>query len=260
MRSLQEILDELDQIAPLKTAEDWDNVGLLLGDPNDSVSNVMTCLTVTDCVLAEAIEAGVDLLITHHPIPFKPLKRITSDTTTGRLLLTAARNRIAIYSPHTAWDNADEGINQQLASTLSLTRVQPLVRNASSDKAEGCGRMGQFESPTTIASIRQTLLAGVPNMQWRSTHQEELPIRTLGIICGSGGSFVAAAQKAGCEALLTGEATYHQCLEGESLGVALLLMGHFASEAFAMKKLAAMIAASFPDLSVRASEMERSEF
>lgn len=260
MRSLQEILLELDRIAPLRTAEDWDNVGLLLGDPSDVITNVMTCLTVTDQVIAEAIETGVNLLVSHHPIPFKPLQRITSDTTTGRLLLNAARNRIAIYSPHTAWDNATEGINQQLASMLKLAKVQPMVKSVGKEQTEGSGRMGQFEAPVSLGEIRQSLLANVPNLQWRSTHTDERSIRSLGILCGSGGSFVAAAKKVGCDALLTGEATYHQCLEAESLGVALLLMGHFASEAFAMKKLAAMIAASFPDLSVRASEIEHSDF
>jgi dinuclear metal center YbgI/SA1388 family protein len=260
MRILQEVLHELDRIAPLRTAEDWDNVGLLLGDPNDRVSNVMTCLTVTDQVLAEAIEAGVNLLITHHPIPFKPLQRITSHTTTGRLLLTAARNRIAIYSPHTAWDNADEGVNQQLASILNLTKVQPMATSASAEITVCTGRMGHFASPTSIGSVRQSLLASVPNLQWRSTHTDELPIRSLGIICGSGGGFIAAAERAGCDALLTGEATYHQCCEADARGVALLLMGHFASEAFAMKKLATMIAASFPDLLTRASSTEYSDF
>lgn len=260
MTNLNEVLDFLDCIAPLRTAEDWDNVGLLLGDPKDKVCKVMTCLTITDSVLQEAVGMGIDLLVTHHPLPFKPLQRITSSTTTGRLLLDAARNRIAIYSPHTAWDNADEGINAQLANMLELTQVQPMVRRMVAGTPIGSGRKGAFTEPASLEHIRERLARHLPEMQWRCTQESNHSIRSMGIMCGSGGSLIAAAKSEGCDALLTGEATYHQCLEAEASGIALLLIGHFASEAFAMKKLATMIAASFPNLLVQASARERSTF
>jgi dinuclear metal center YbgI/SA1388 family protein len=260
MTILQEVLNVLEQIAPLSTAEEWDNVGLLLGDPKDEVRKIMTCLTITDSVLQEAIAEGIDLLVTHHPLPFKPLSRITSSTTSGRILLEAARHRIAIYSPHTAWDNARDGINAQIASLLGLTQVQPMVIRTSGAQTVGSGRKGLFAHEATVATLQEILTHHLPEVPWRCTHAPEHKIRSLGIVCGSGGSFVVAAKQAGCDALLTGEATYHQCLEGESIGIAVLLMGHFASEAFAMKKLATMIAASFPSVSVRASQTERSAF
>ncbi|MBL6724481.1 MAG: Nif3-like dinuclear metal center hexameric protein, partial [Rubripirellula sp.] len=103
----------LSQIAPLKLAESWDNVGLLIGDRKSDIQKIMTCLTVTPDVVTEAIEQKVDLVVAHHPLPFQPLKRITSDNLSGKLILDLIANRIAVYSAHTAYDSSINGINQQ---------------------------------------------------------------------------------------------------------------------------------------------------
>src|SRR5262249_35252502 len=115
--------------APLKLAADWDNVGLLLGDPAAEVGRVMTCLTVTPQSAAEAVEAEADLIVTHHPILFRAVQRLTADTPEGRMLLALAKAGIAVYSPHTAFDNADGGINDILAGRLGLRDVRPLRRH-----------------------------------------------------------------------------------------------------------------------------------
>src|SRR5918996_3072879 len=112
--TLADLCDFLDAFPPPRLAADWDNVGLLVGDRLQTVSRVMTCLTVTPAVAAEAIRERVDLVVTHHPLPFQPLKRLTTDDPTGRLLLDLIRAGIAIHSPHTAFDSAAAGINQQL--------------------------------------------------------------------------------------------------------------------------------------------------
>src|SRR6185295_14786586 len=116
----------LDVFAPPNLAADWDNVGLLVGDRAQPVERVMTCLTITPAAAAEAIRERVDLIVTHHPLPFKPLERLTADEPTGRLLLDLIRTGIAIHSPHTAFDSAAAGINQQLAEGLELHDIQPL--------------------------------------------------------------------------------------------------------------------------------------
>ncbi|MFH1266373.1 MAG: Nif3-like dinuclear metal center hexameric protein, partial [Planctomycetota bacterium] len=115
MHTVKVIAEFLDQFAPHRLAEEWDNVGLLVGDSSGRVNRVMTCLTITPATAAEAIEAETDLIVTHHPLPFRPLKRLTTDTPTGRVLLDLIAGRIAVYSPHTAFDSAEEGINQRLA-------------------------------------------------------------------------------------------------------------------------------------------------
>lgn len=126
MTTVREICDHLKAIAPLRLAEEWDNVGLIVGDENREIERILTCLTLTGDVVAEAVQTKAGLIITHHPILFKPVKSITANNAEGQMLLTLIRNDISVYSPHTAWDNSESGINQQLAELLELQDIQPL--------------------------------------------------------------------------------------------------------------------------------------
>lgn len=260
---LNSVLTVMQQIAPLEFAESWDNVGLLAGNRNREISRAMTCLTLTATTLAEAIREKVELVICHHPIPFKPLSKITDETTTGQLLLQAIHAGIAIYSPHTAWDNSKTGINQQLANILGLELVKPLQPFASSvsdDESLGVGRYGRLSTPLSINDVMERIRMAIPGIQSRHTHPADHRISSVGIVCGSGGSMFSLVAQRGCDAMLTGEATYHQCLEAESLGIAMLMIGHHASESFAMKNLALQLQALLPDLQVTTSNLETSHF
>jgi dinuclear metal center YbgI/SA1388 family protein len=130
MFTVATVVQFLEQWAPPELAADWDNVGLLLGDRDAEVQRLMTCLTVTPDTAAEAIEAGAQLIVTHHPILFRPLKRLTTATAEGRLLLPLVRAGVAVYSPHTAFDNAPGGINEVLAQRLELQDKASLRRHA----------------------------------------------------------------------------------------------------------------------------------
>jgi dinuclear metal center YbgI/SA1388 family protein len=123
-------LEFLEHWAPPGLAADWDNVGLLQGDREAEVQRIMTCLTVTAESAAEALESGVQLIVTHHPIFFRPVKRLTSATPEGRMLLALIRGGVAVYSPHTAFDNTSGGINEILAGRLRLRDLTPLRRRA----------------------------------------------------------------------------------------------------------------------------------
>jgi dinuclear metal center YbgI/SA1388 family protein len=263
MTTLQRILTTLDELAPLRTAESWDNVGLLVGDRSREVHRVMCCLTVTDATLDEAIESEAELIVTHHPIPFKPVPRITADSTTGKLLLRAIEHRIAIYSPHTAWDNSEVGINAQFAKRIGLHNIRPLVPFAADMRAPlgtGTGRCGTLPKETSIESLQNTLVKSIPHCNFRHTHSIQRVVQKVGIVCGSGGSLLSLAIQAGCDAMLTGEATYHQCLEAEGNNVALLMVGHFASESFAMTELADQLSRAHPEVSSMASQSDHSLF
>lgn len=130
MHTVATCLEYLNDFAPPHLAADWDNVGLLVGDPAAPVERVLTCLTVTPEVAAEAVEERAQLIVTHHPVLFRASKRLTTATAEGRTLLTLARGGVAVYSPHTAFDNTPGGINDLLASRLGLTDVRPLRRQA----------------------------------------------------------------------------------------------------------------------------------
>jgi dinuclear metal center YbgI/SA1388 family protein len=135
MLTVAAVVEWLESFAPPRLAADWDNVGLLLGDRAAEVRRVMTCLTVTTESAAEAVESGVQLIVTHHPILFRAIKRLTTATPEGRMLLALIRAGVAVYSPHTAFDNTQGGINDLLARRLGLTEVTPLRRL---DEARQC--------------------------------------------------------------------------------------------------------------------------
>jgi dinuclear metal center YbgI/SA1388 family protein len=126
MTMVADIVAELEAFAPPGLAADWDNVGLLLGRRDRPVERLMTCLTVTPDVAAEAVGRGAGLIVSHHPVLFRAAKRLTGDSAEGRMLLDLARADVAVYSPHTAFDNCPGGINDHLAGLLGLSDVQPL--------------------------------------------------------------------------------------------------------------------------------------
>lgn len=128
MPTVADVTAYLDRFAPPSSAADWDNVGLLAGDPAGPADRVMTCLTVTPDVAGEAVAEKVQLIVAHHPILFRGAKRLTPATSDGRVLLPLLRHGVAVYSPHTAFDNCPGGINDGLAKRLGLSDVRPLRR------------------------------------------------------------------------------------------------------------------------------------
>ena len=254
MTDIQHFAAFLEEFAPTHLAEEWDNVGLLLGDRTAPLSRVMTCLTITPEVVDEAVEGEVDLVVSHHPLPFKALRQITTDSVAGGLVLRLIQHRISVYSPHTAFDSAAEGINQRLADRLSLERVVPLV--AGEEPHLGAGRTGEWVGRGIRQDAFERLKESFGLAQLRHVGPSENPLKRVGVACGSGGSFLRAAADARCDLLVTGEATFHTCLEAESLGIGLVLLGHFTSERFACEELADHLAQSFPDLEIWASRRE----
>jgi dinuclear metal center YbgI/SA1388 family protein len=257
---LDAVLQKLSEIAPLRLAESWDNVGLLVGNRATYVERVMTCLTITPDVVQEAAERQVGLIVVHHPLPFKPLSRITSDTTTGRMLLALISNHVAVYSSHTAFDSANDGINAQWTQMLGLASVAPLEPIAGVEEGSiGSGRYGRLPQPTSLNKLAQKVAELVDAPRCRvvpSKATDSAEISKVAIACGSGGSFVAAAIRRGCDALVTGEATFHQCLEASAAGTSLILTGHFYSERFAMERLAERLARDLNGLDVFASLLD----
>jgi dinuclear metal center YbgI/SA1388 family protein len=256
MNTIQDLCDYLDRLAPLRLAQEWDNVGLLVGDACGSAERVMTCLTITPESAGEAISRHADLIVTHHPLPFRPLKRITTDHTASRLLWELIRKGISIYSAHTAFDSAVDGINQRLASALGLTDIRPLVPIIGDPDGLGAGRFGKVSDNPSLSDFvglvkRQFDLTGL-----QVVGKLEQRVNRAAVSCGSGGSFLEAARLAGCDVMVAGEASFHTGLEAAARGVSLVLLGHFASERFALVHLATELGRHFPSLDVWASEKE----
>lgn len=257
MSSVGKVIEYLEQIAPLSLAEDWDNVGLLVGDRVWSVDRLMTCLTITPAVVAEAIEAHANLIVTHHPLPFHSLKSITADSTAGRLLLNLIAARIAVYSAHSAFDSARAGINQHLAIGLGLQEIAPLFPRDVDDADIGAGRCGILGEEVSLLDMAERLKNFLGLEKLQVVGENEQVVTRIAIACGSGGSFLDRAIELDCDCLITGETNFHTCLEAEARGVALILPGHFASERFGLISLADYLGDLVPEITVWASKSEQ---
>ena len=255
MPSVAEISVFLNDFAPLRLAADWDNVGLLIGDESRAVDRVMTCLTVTPASVAEAVRDNAELIITHHPFPFQPLRAITTADPAGRMLRELIGSNIAVYSPHTAFDSAAAGINQQLAEGIGLADIRPLMPDAS-DPQLGVGRCGRVARGTSLEGLASRLKQFLHIRDLQIVGKKDKEVTLAAIACGSGADLLDAALGAGCDCFITGEARFHACLEAEARGAAMLLTGHYASERFALERLAETLAEKFPSLEVWASRDE----
>lgn len=257
MSTVGKVIEYLEQIAPLSLAEDWDNVGLLVGDRVWTVERLITCLTITPDVVAEAIEGRANLIVTHHPLPFQALKNITADSTAGRLLLNLIASRIAVYSAHTAFDSARAGINQHLAIGLDMQEIAPLFPGDVEDADVGAGRLGILGEEVSLVEMTKRVKNFLSLEKLQIVGQNDQVVSRIAIACGSGGSFLERAIELDCDCLITGETNFHTCLEAEARGVALILPGHFASERFGLISLADYLGDLIPEVTVWASQSEQ---
>ena len=252
MAKISEIEQHLCEIYPLSLAESWDNVGLLLGRRAKEVNRVMTCLTLSPDVAAEAIKENIDLIISHHPFPFKPQSKYTDSTVDGGVLLDLIENRIAVYSPHTAFDSAREGINARTLLGLGFTNFEAIFPKEG--ESVGVGRMvkGEFELEDLLERVGKFYQLN----QMTRVEGKRSKVQRVGVICGSGGDFIAGASAKGVDFLITGEASFHQCVLARSLGMHLVLTGHYQSERFALEELALGLARKFTKVKCLASQSE----
>jgi dinuclear metal center YbgI/SA1388 family protein len=263
MNTVGSLGEFLEALAPVSLAEDWDNVGLLVGDELQTVQRVMTCLTITPESAFEAVSERVDLIVTHHPLPFRPLQQLTTASHEGEMLWDLMRAGVSIYSPHTAYDSCQGGINQQLAVGLELQGIRPLIPAGDPPpgtippgEGTGGGRYGSLKHPLDLGALAERVKSflGVGRVQLVCDMQR--PQSYVAVACGSAGEFLRPAIDARCNVLVTGEVSFHTCLAARAAGMNLILAGHYASERFAVETLADTIRAKFPELSVWASRQE----
>jgi len=267
MPSVADVAAFLEQFAPRRLAEDWDNVGLLVGRRRQDIRRLMTCLTVTPQSAAEAVDQGAQLIVSHHPMPFLAAKRLTDETTVGRLLLELIGAGVAIYSPHTAFDSAPQGINQRLAEGLGLQSIAPLIPLSNGVESNampphcnggalGTGRFGSLPTPVSLDELADRLKKFLAIERLQVVGEPSQNVRIVAVGCGAADELLDFARRQGCDAMVLGEARLHTCLEAQARGVGLLLPGHFASERFAVEQLAEAIARQFPDIQVWPSRRE----
>ncbi len=226
----------INTLAPFDTAEDWDNTGLLVGNPDGEVRGILVTLDVTPAAIAAAREAGANLILSHHPVIFSPLKTLAADSIPYRLAAT----NIAVISAHTNLDKAAGGVNDTLAAELGLTDVQATP--------DGLCRIGRLATPTDAAAfaafVGETLGTSV-----RTNGGDT--IRTVAVCGGSGGDFIPALT-AMADAFVTGEVRHHEWLTANAVGLTVIEAGHYATEVPVIYPLAKQLAATFPAIPVTA--------
>lgn len=232
----------MDQTFHPEYQEDYDNSGFLLGDPERTVTGVLTALDLTEAVAEEAVGKGLNLIVTHHPAIFGGLRRITPSTTTGRLVMRLVESGVAVYAAHTNLDNMRMGVNGILASHLGLESCH-ILRQQGSDPNVGAGLIGTLPSPVPtpqfLASVKKilhldTMRVGVGSLKIRPTVQRVA-------VCGGAGSFlIDEAVAAGADVFLTGDLKYHDFQKPECQLV-LADIGHYESEQFSRELLAGTV-------------------
>jgi dinuclear metal center YbgI/SA1388 family protein len=236
--TVKDLLATLEKIASFDLAAEWDNVGLMVGDPHQLIRGILVALDPTQEVLVEAKEIQADCIITHHPLIFHPPKAIYANQPLGRFLRCALENEITVISCHTNLDQAVGGVNDVLASTLGLFESKPLARTAPESGAEvnaaasgaGFGRIGRFVRPMNRQEFIEHLCAHFNLPLLRVAGCLPAEITTVAVCGGSGSELAETAFANGAEVYVTGEVKHSTARWAEAAGFCIVDAGHFATE------------------------------
>lgn len=258
--TLNDILNLLESVSPAGLAEPWDNPGLQVGFPLQKIRTIFTSLDPTPGALQRALDARAQMLLTHHPLIFKPISQVNSESFPGDVIFRAIKKDVAIVCAHTNLDASRAGINDILADLLGLVNVEVLKENTASEGPAGLGRIGDLLKPLPLDAVLREISRIFHLGHMKVVGKKGVTIKRLAVVGGSGGSLLTEAHRKGADLFLTGDVTHHVALDAESLGVVLVDGGHFALENTAFKVFGAYLQGLFKakkwDVSVRIDEVE----
>ncbi len=250
--NVRDVVQIMEAIAPSHLAEDWDNVGLQAGRMDWPVQSIWVALDPTPEVMDAACQAGADLLITHHPLIFKPLQKVDFSTPEGKVVRRAVLDQTAVFAAHTNLDSAKEGLNDLLARKIGLKRIsvmEPRMDLPKSnvdpvgkiDVTEGLGRIGSLDLKTTLARLAAGIKKTLDLVSIQVAGRLDLPVRKVAVCTGSGGSLFPAFLSSAADVYLSGDLTYHNGRAVEAMDRGLIDIGHFASEHIVVEDLSRRI-------------------
>ena len=249
MALVNDILAKIEQLAPKSLAEDFDNVGLLLGRGDRQVKKIMVMLDLDKRTINEAIEARVDLVITHHPIIFSPLKSVTDDR-----LLTLIENNISVISAHTNLDSAPGGVNDVLAELLGLKNIVSINVISDSPLCAKAGDIDKCSFGELIRLVKEKL--NIKTVRYIGDLSKQ--VSKVAVLGGSGGDFVAVIKENGYDAYITADIKYHQAQFADDVDLCVIDAGHFETENPVCRKLKEYLEAEFSDIEVVLSSRKES--
>ena len=234
--TVKDVYNFINSFAPFSSQAAWDNSGLLLGAEDRPVSRCLVCLDVTHAELKFALENGCELIVSHHPVIFRPVKSVCASSVLWGLI----KNDICVISAHTNLDKAPGGVNDALCDAIGMT-----YGKTGEDVADGFLNVGTLPSslaPAAFAAqLGKTLGGAVRYIDGGS------PVEKIAVCSGAGGSLAAAAAALGCTALVTGDADHHDFLDAAALGISLFAAGHYETERLIAPRLRDRLAANFGD-------------
>lgn len=227
---VKEVIKIIERDYPTFLAEEWDNVGLIIGNDNTEVKKIQLSLDATERVIDYAIENKVDMLITHHPVIFKNIKKINNSTVMGKKIIKALENRLSIYSIHTNLDSASGGLNDFILKMLGIERAEIIDINPKDDMS-GIGRVYTLDNEILIEEYIWYLKDKLKIKNVRAIIRDvKKKVQKIALINGAGIKYWKKVQKMGVDLFITADVGYHEALEIKETGLDLLDIGHFESE------------------------------
>ena len=226
----QQAMEALERIAPKRLAEEWDNPGLLLGSPAQEVHKILTCLDVTDEVVEEAISQGADMIVAHHPLIFKGIKKLRTDLPLGARLQKLMVHGIAVAAAHTNLDTAEGGVNDVLARLIGLTDIQSFAGKAEEGEDPTLGRIGYLPEAVSIEDFARQVKEALPVDYVRLVKADAKMVKKVALCSGAGSEFIAKAAFLGADAYVTGDVKYHEAQQAVEMGLHVIDGGHFGTE------------------------------
>lgn len=252
---IRDIAAAIEEFAPLGLQESYDNAGLVVGRADTEVHKLLLAVDVTEEVIEEAVAEGCDLIVTHHPVIFHPLKRLNSASYTERCVEQAIRHGVALYAAHTNLDSAPEGMSWRVGHMLSLGAMRVLEPSAAGGGA-GFGVVGELpQAQPSREFMRQVMdRFGVRALRHGDVVCDE--VRRVAVCTGAGGSLIDEALAAGADIYLTSDLRYNDFMRHEGRMI-LADMGHFESEYCAIDILFDILSKKLPIFAIRKSVRSR---
>lgn len=258
MIKVNNIIEEMESIAPTYLKEDFDNVGLMVGDRDKEVKKVLLALDCTLKVIEEAKNENIDLIITHHPLIFRKPSSITTDTLQGKKIIELIKNNISLYSSHTNLDSVENGLNHKIVSILGFNDSTILEKNKRDDNA-GLGRLVSLDEEISLEEL-VSKIKGTLNISNLRVVKGNNKVSKIAVINGSGQDFISKAVALGADCIITGDTTYHFASDYKEMGISILDVGHFASEQIIFFNVMERLKEKFKDIEIVTSKVEEDPF
>ena len=246
---VRDIIQIIEDFAPLSIQEGWDNSGLCVGSPEDEATSVLLGLDCTEQLVDEAIECGADLIITHHPLIFSGLKKISPDDQTGAAVIKAVRAGISIYAAHTNADKVKAGVSGAMAARLGLKDVEILEEDGD---GTGLGVVGNLPEPVSAEEATALVKERFSLKMVKTSAPVGCKISRIAMCGGSGSSLIESARRSKAQLYISGDISYHHFFTPE--GFMIMDIGHYESEIEIVDILFSLIKKNFPTFAVRITQ------